>query len=470
MRESLFAPAPRVPVLPSAFAGPAHPELGVDVRLRWKERYLGSTLLDGRAGRAVTVGDAVGVDFVVARRWLGCSVHSLVRATPSGFVLAWRRTMAGCLVRGGQSIDLARARADGLVELGSGDELELVLEEGDAVTLALGPLVAELRVVRAPRRVGTWREAEVDWLLVNLLLFLLIVVGAFAIAAANQALEGEPVADDLDLNRPAHWLKIAAVPPPRAPLALDHGPSKDRPQPSAAHQGRQGALGPRRGSTPVASEQVRQRVMNELASVFGRPFGASASVFQGPGLGEALRGQLVDLQSARRHAGLGGGGLGLQGDGDGGGGLQGVTSVGLLPIRVRGPAVFSRQPGLHPDDFGSPDVKAGPVLVCGLQGPSDCGLDKNLIREVIHSHRGQIRYCYEEAMTRNPSLQGKVRVRFVIGSDGAVPSAQVAESTVGHAGLEQCVASRVGTWRFPKPRTGSQVVVLYPFLFKPSGE
>ena len=36
--------------------------------------------------------------------------------------------------------------------------------------------------------------------------------------------------------------------------------------------------------------------------------------------------------------------------------------------------------------------------------------------------------------------------------------------------LEKCIAGRVRTWVFPKPKGGGVVVVTYPFMFKQAGE
>ncbi|EAU61725.1 TonB family protein, partial [Stigmatella aurantiaca] len=97
-------------------------------------------------------------------------------------------------------------------------------------------------------------------------------------------------------------------------------------------------------------------------------------------------------------------------------------------------------------------------------------LDKELIRQVIQRNRSQIRFCYESQLTKYPKLGGKVAVKFVINAEGRVVSSDVAQSTAGNAELESCVAGRVRTWQFPKPKGGGVVIVTYPFIFKQSGE
>jgi TonB family protein len=97
-------------------------------------------------------------------------------------------------------------------------------------------------------------------------------------------------------------------------------------------------------------------------------------------------------------------------------------------------------------------------------------LDKELVRKVIQDHRSQIRTCYESLLNQFPNLNGKVQVQFTIGPDGRVLSSKVAQSSASNGQLEQCVASRVSLWQFPKPKGGGLVVVSYPFIFKQAGQ
>ena len=100
--------------------------------------------------------------------------------------------------------------------------------------------------------------------------------------------------------------------------------------------------------------------------------------------------------------------------------------------------------------------------------PSILGaLDRELIEAVVRRHSNQIRYCYQRELTKDPSLSGTLKVKFVIAADGSVSTAQVEESTVGHAGLESCVVGRFMRMMFPEPQGGGIVVVRYPFTFAP---
>ena len=64
---------------------------------------------------------------------------------------------------------------------------------------------------------------------------------------------------------------------------------------------------------------------------------------------------------------------------------------------------------------------------------------------------------------------GKVQVKFVIGAQGNVQSAVVAESSLNNKTAESCMTGKVKGWMFPKPKGGGIVIVTYPFIFKQGG-
>lgn len=178
----------------------------------------------------------------------------------------------------------------------------------------------------------------------------------------------------------------------------------------------------------------------------GGALGAASAVghLDGPAVGDA-RGTL---------------GLGLRGTAQGGGGLS-TDTVGVGPVDSKGRG------------FGEGAGKLGGVgkSELGIDEPASVsgGLDREVIRRVILSHRVQIRYCYEKQLAANPSLAGKVSIEFVIAADGRVTTARVAEQTLADPEVGRCIQSKVRTWTFPKPKGGGVVVVTYPFLFKPAG-
>lgn len=98
------------------------------------------------------------------------------------------------------------------------------------------------------------------------------------------------------------------------------------------------------------------------------------------------------------------------------------------------------------------------------------GLSKDEVGKVIHAHIAEVRYCYESALLRNATVQGKMVSTFTIGSSGAVKSAKVVSSTLGDPSLDQCIVGHLTKWAFPRPKGGGEVTVSYPFIFKALGK
>ena len=76
-----------------------------------------------------------------------------------------------------------------------------------------------------------------------------------------------------------------------------------------------------------------------------------------------------------------------------------------------------------------------------------------------------IKSCYENALTRNRNLTGKLTVTFVVGPDGRVKSSFIKKSTITDGIMEECILDVVNRWTFPPPKSGKVVTVNYPFSF-----
>ncbi|HUT78002.1 MAG TPA: AgmX/PglI C-terminal domain-containing protein, partial [Polyangia bacterium] len=89
---------------------------------------------------------------------------------------------------------------------------------------------------------------------------------------------------------------------------------------------------------------------------------------------------------------------------------------------------------------------------------------------IVQRHINEIKFCYERELAKRPDLAGRVSIKFIISGTGAVQMAVVEESTLGNAGVENCIAGAVKRWTFPQPEGGGIVVVTYPFqLTSPEG-
>lgn len=100
------------------------------------------------------------------------------------------------------------------------------------------------------------------------------------------------------------------------------------------------------------------------------------------------------------------------------------------------------------------------------QGQGTLGRAK--IQRVINSHISAIQRCYERQLLKTAGLSGKVRAEWIIAADGSVKTARQKRSSLNSTAVVNCILANIRKWKFPRPK-GGQVVVTYPFTFKPLG-
>jgi len=183
------------------------------------------------------------------------------------------------------------------------------------------------------------------------------------------------------------------------------------------------------------------------------------------------------------RGGSGHGGLGYGGNGAGGGGLgEGLKggASGALPgkgLIASSPGTGSQAAGAG--GYGSNGNGGGFAAVGGaisFRGKSggfmvpladeatvEAGLDRDQINAVVQKNMGQIIYCYEMGLQGKPNLKGRLTAQWVISGRGLVNTSNVAHSSVGDNKVENCITSKIKTWKFPKPVGGVNVDVTYPF-------
>jgi len=163
---------------------------------------------------------------------------------------------------------------------------------------------------------------------------------------------------------------------------------------------------------------------------------------------------------------FGAGGLGLSGIGEGGGGRGEGIGLGSIGTLGHGAGTGTGQ------GFGSghgrlggshatraPKVRMGATTVSGRLPPE-------VIQRIVRQNYGRFRMCYEQGLSRNPNLEGRVQVRFVIGRDGSVSNVSNGGSDIPDSGVVGCVISAYYGLSFPQPE-GGIVTVVYPIMFSP---
>ena len=106
-----------------------------------------------------------------------------------------------------------------------------------------------------------------------------------------------------------------------------------------------------------------------------------------------------------------------------------------------------------------------------LDGGGDIGgsgdFDAALVVREIRRRLSAIQRCYETELRRNPTLAGKVTVRFTIVEAGTVSAASATENTTGSPAVASCVVSTIRRFRFNPGPDGGSVDFSYPFVFAP---
>ena len=163
---------------------------------------------------------------------------------------------------------------------------------------------------------------------------------------------------------------------------------------------------------------------------------------------------------------FGAGGLGLSGIGEGGGGRGEGIGLGSIGTIGHGAGTGTGQ------GFGSgsgrlsgthrskpPQVRMGLTQVNGRLPPE-------VIQRIVRQNYGRFRVCYENGLRTNPNLEGRVSVRFVIGTDGSVSNVGNAGSDLPDGAVISCVTRAYYGLSFPQPE-GGIVTVVYPIIFSP---
>jgi hypothetical protein len=89
----------------------------------------------------------------------------------------------------------------------------------------------------------------------------------------------------------------------------------------------------------------------------------------------------------------------------------------------------------------------------------------DVIMRIVRRRAACFRACYEAGLARDPSLQGRVAIHFVVDIDGHVRTSKVRSSDLGDAAVAECAARvPIGT-RFPEMEARTSVV--YPIDFAP---
>ena len=303
----------------------------------------------------------------------------------------------------------------------------------------------------------------IDWMFTAFVVFSYMIFFGFLVylESADWPIDEGIAAIPDDLSR-----FIFDEPPPPAPPSDEVTEISDEGEEEAAEESSGGGPSKNTGRDAAAAAAEGARIGQDaqaqaealLLGALGEG-GALADVLAGG----AVVGNSADVLAQAQGVGVansqggtmrqrGGGG----GSGQGGlGGLQRAGGEGVTAAAGEGETVVERVIRGRVN-FGSGDA---------IGGSGD--FDSGLVVQMIRGRQSAFRRCYETSLRNNPTLAGRVAVRFTIQPAGNVAGAQATENSTGDAALASCVVRVISGLRWRQGPEGGSVTFSYPFIFAP---
>lgn len=117
------------------------------------------------------------------------------------------------------------------------------------------------------------------------------------------------------------------------------------------------------------------------------------------------------------------------------------------------------------DDIRMKEREVEPVAIASTANVSG-KLDRNTVQSIIRRNLSGIKWCYQDALQRDPDLKGKVTLAFSILPNGRVENPQALNPSISDAALLECIRRKMERWKFPSPKDGGVVQVSYPLILK----
>jgi hypothetical protein len=358
------------------------------------------------------------------------------------------------------------------VEIIEGDAADIVVDAVNQLRISMAFVDAPEKL-RRPRTVEPLLFKAAFWSVNTILATLIVVlfVGS-RIPPFTPQLELTPerlaklipTTPDLSKQREAEKAKLAAEEARRKKMEREAAEARR----AKLAEGRLGHPDSTRKETVMP--KGREDVLREKVAKVGILSALGRAKAPGSSLSNLLSNETSDieqavtgLQGAKLAMGKGTG-LASAGTGLGGGGTTfgKIGATGNLDVGTgrgrgrRGPSLGSgheRQvsQGL---DTGNPDAEGG--------------LSKEQVMRVVRSHQAAIKYCFDKEFQRNPHLNGRIDLAWIIHSNGSVDRARVAKSAMNNDAVEGCMIRTLKGWQFPKADADT-IVQSFPFFFKGTG-
>ncbi len=412
----------------------------------------------------------------------------LVSKQDEGLVLRFAPSM-----RGHVSVEGRRTGLDELVRNGrvtaSGSAWAMPLPRGARAKLEHGGITYEVAAVAAGKATARGNQADKPFWLYNAASFAVLGTMLTMVHLVPEEALGMNMDEVVSENRFVGYMQQPNEEPeqPEVPVEEDEVHDEETGDQGKRHVGNEGKMGdPKapaksalyalKGNKNAISQMARNfdpELTARTAGILGMMERESGHFLSSPFGGAFAVGKddadvWGGLTGTEVGTAFGMAGMGVIGTGRGGGGngegTIGLGNLGTIGKTGKGEGGDNYGPrGINGPSFK--DRKKKQPFIAPAKGGNIVGIDKDVIRRIIRAHHNEIRSCYNQGLSKNPNMQGRVAVMFTIGPAGTVPRAAVAENTLGDSDTANCVASRVKRWTFPKPLGGGTAMVTYPFAF-----
>lgn len=435
-----------------------------------------------RKRETVTVGSSEKNHFVVTGGGIG-SRFELFQLVGNDYILNFTEDMRGRvgLAGGVQEFEQLRKsggarKAQGYYQVKLTDNSRGKIQIGDTTLLFqfVPPPPVQSRPQLPAAVVGGF-VAGIDWLFTSFVMFSFMAHFGFIVYLENADWPVEPTiatipdrVAELIFNEPEPPREVEEVETEEVEEEVETTEEVAETEPTPQRRESSGSSQSSSGSgQSQANSDARMAVEQAQAQVEQLLLGALG---QGGALQDVLRNGAATGNSAELMEQAQGVGVASSAEGGtlrerGGGGDLGSREGGLRGLQaVQGSAGQQQQEGERIQER----VIRGRVTASDFEDESGSGVfDSSLVTRQIRTRISAIQRCYERELRNNPTLAGRVLVRFTIQEAGTVSGATAVENTTGSPAVANCVVDTIRRFRFNPGPEGGSVTYSYPFVFAP---
>jgi TonB family protein len=377
--------------------------------------------------------------------------------------------MRGRVNVGSQDVDFDALRGQGLATRRADETYDLPLQDSARGKVELPDATLFFHFVPAPpedakptlppeMKASSWRTMDRFFFGLLLAMMVLYVLSVVLIVTRPAPVEAEVSLEQLEDRF------VRAIIPPQPP---DPDPPQKPSTPTDAQPKDKGKPEEKKPAAvavtaPVGSPERRQQLEAKVAQAgILKLLGG-----KGPGGGDAIAdvlggaGSGASVAEALAGASTGNGALALGTGGDGISNPQGGTVGKAASIGAQGTS------GAGTVNTGPKQVVKAPQVADATPEVDSSEVSPKDLARFIQRMKASIQRCYEKELKRDPSLKGRVLVRFNLKPDGRAGNVEVEESTLRSDGVSSCIITTIRGWKFPF-QPSDEVPVSYPFIFSP---